>query len=131
MSAALPPYSGYCLCSGLLAKEVCFCVREYKEGIFETVYHGHVPASRISQARAHEALRSLVARYSGWPGEWLLHSLLNSRSGQPQRYPGFTHDVSYPEPGVLRHTVRGTNVHAWCDTVVSNKQFRPALSSPL
>jgi hypothetical protein len=119
-------YSGHDLCTGLVPKEVCFCVRKYKEGVFETVYHVHVPAYRLSTDSGHEALRSFVAQYSGWPSEWFLHSLLNNRSGKPQRYPGFTCDVGYPEPGVLRHTVRGTNVHAWCDRVIAKRQFRPS-----
>jgi hypothetical protein len=79
----------------------------------------------MSQESAREALRSLVARFSAWPGEWILGSLLNSRGGKPQRYPGFTHDVSYPEAGVLRHTVSGTRLHAWCDSVISTQSFRP------
>lgn len=122
--AASQLYTEFHLCPNLSVRQICFCVREYKEGLFHDVFHSHVPAYRISQERAHEALRSLVARYSEWPGEWILNSLLNDRGHQPQRYPGFTHDVSYPEAGVLRYTVSGTRVHAWCDTVISKKDFR-------
>ena len=117
-------YTGYHVCPDLVFRQMCFCVREYKEGEFHRLLHHHVPAHRMPQSRANEALRSLVARYSQWPGEWVLSSLLNDRGRQPQRYPGFTHDVSYPEAGVLRHTVSGTNVHAWCDSVISNQSFR-------
>lgn len=130
MSKGPSLYIGHHLCEGLVPSEVCFCVRGYREGEVETVYHGHVPTYRISQDRSHEALRSLVALYSGWPGDWLLHSLLNSRSGGPERYPGFTRDVSYPEPGVLRHLVSGTKVHAWCDRVISKQQFRDVGITP-
>ena len=127
---ATPPeattrYTGHCICPDLKPKQLCFCVREYKEGLFHTVLHEHMPAQRLSQESTQEALRSLVARYSGWPGEWILRSLLNTRGSQPERYPGFTHDVSYPEAGVFRHTVSGTGVHAWCDSVISNQDFRP------
>ena len=114
------------LCSDLDPRQLCFCVREYDEGVFSTLIHKHVPAYRISQNRVHEALRSLVARYSKWPGDWILHSLLNDRGSKPERYPGFRHDTSYPEPGVLRHTVSGTRVHARCDRIVSVETFRPA-----
>lgn len=78
----------------------------------------------MSQDRMLEALNSLVARYSEWPGDWILSSLQNARTGAPERYPGFTHDVTYPEPGVLRHTSSGTNIHSWCDTVISKASFR-------
>ena len=127
---ARPPtaelYGGHQVCPDLAPRQLCFCAREYREGTFYTVFHQHVPGHRLSQERAHEALRSLVARYSEWPGEWVLNSLLNDRGRQPQRYPGFTHGVSYPEAGVLRHTVSGTRVHAWCDTVISKQSFRSA-----
>ena len=121
------PYTGFHICPDLAARQVCFRVREYKEGLFHCVFHGHVPAHRISQDRASEALRSLIVRYAEWPGEWILNSLLNDRGGQPQRYPGFTHDVSYPESGVLRHAVSGARVHAWCDIVISKKNFRSSI----
>jgi hypothetical protein len=123
-------YTSYQVCPDLAVREVCFCVREYKEGLFHDIFHQHVPAHRISQERAHEALRSLVARYSEWPAEWVLNSLLNDRGHKPQRYPGFTYDVSYPEAGVLRHTVSGTAVHAWCDSVVSKQSFRSSTGHP-
>ena len=97
---------------------------KYREGRFDSLFHQHVPVCRLAQERAHEALRSLIARYSDWPGEWILHSLLNDRGGEPQRYPGFSHNASYPEPGVLRHTFAARDVYAWCDRVVSASQFR-------
>ena len=122
-------HTGDHVCPDLAVRQVCFCVREYKEGLFQNVFHHHVPAHRISQERTHEALRSLVARYSEWPGEWVLNSLLNNRGREPQRYPGFTHHVSYPEAGVLRHTVSSTRLHAWCDTVISKQTFRSSAST--
>jgi hypothetical protein len=117
-------FTGQRPCKDMSTKEICFCVRKYKEGFFETVFHCHVPKRRISQDRMIEALRTLVSRYSEWKGEWILHSLLNDRGGEPQRYPGFTYGASYPEPGVLRHTVSGADVHSWCDVVISKEQFR-------
>jgi hypothetical protein len=117
-------YTNHCICPELRPKSLCFCVREYREGLFHTVFHEHIPAQRMAQDTAQEALRSLIARYSLWPGEWILRSLLNHRVGQPQRYPGYSYDASYPESGVLRHTVSGTGVHAWFDTVISSQQFR-------
>lgn len=122
-------FTGYQLCPTLVPREICFCVRAYAEGKFLIIYHGHVPKIRMSNDRMLEATNTLVARYSEWPGDWIVSSLLNSRKGKPQRYPGLTHDVSHPEPGALRHAVSGTNVHAWCDTVISSKDFR-AMGDP-
>jgi hypothetical protein len=130
MNAASKPsdtpalYTGQHVCPDLAPRQMCFRVRDRKDGDVRSLFHQHIPAHRISQERAHEALRSLVARYSEWSGEWLLNSLLNNRGREPERYPGFTHNVSYPEAGVLRHTVSGTNVHAWCDSIVSSQSFR-------
>jgi hypothetical protein len=54
-------YEGHHLCPELVPGQMCFRVKIYNEGIFETVFHEHVPSHRISQERAREALRSLVA----------------------------------------------------------------------
>jgi hypothetical protein len=129
LSSYTEPYTGHQVCPELAPRFLCFCVREYRDGPFHTVFHQHVPAHRISQERAHEALRSLVARHSDWSGDWVLNSLLNRRGREPECYPGFTHDVSYPEAGVLRHTVSASRVHAWCDTIISKQAFRTASSA--
>lgn len=113
------------VCSNLLPRQRCFCVRKYSERAFTTVFHEHVPSHRLSQERTLESLRALVACCSQWPADWVLHSLLNKRGKSPEQYPGFRSDTSYPEPGVLRLTVSGTNIHARCDEVVSPKGFRP------
>jgi hypothetical protein len=111
-------------CRELQPEQVCFCVRRYQEGHIDVLVHYHVPLRRTSEERRCETLQTLVATSSHWPAEWVINSLLNSRRGEPERYPGFVHDVSYPEPGVLRHTVSSGNVWAWCDTVVVADAFR-------
>ena len=121
--------TGHQICPDLGPRQLCFCVHEYREGPFHTVFHQHVPAHRLSQERADEALRALVAHFSKWPGEWVLNSLLNERGRVPQRYPGFVYAVSYPEPGVLRHIVSCSSVHAWCDSVVLRQSFRTSAES--
>lgn len=71
-----------------------------------------------------EALRSLIAQCSGWPGVFILHSLLNKRGGNPSTYPGYLCDVSYPEPGVIRFTFSSMGASAWFDSVIAREQFR-------
>ena len=117
-------YDRHDLCPELSPRQICFRVKIYNEGIFKTVFHEHIPSHRLSQENANEALRSLVARYSEWPGVFILHSLLNKRSRNPQCYPGFIYHVSYPEPGVIRHTVSASNAQAWHDTVINKAAFR-------
>ena len=119
-------YDGHDLCPKLSPGQMFFRVKTYNEGVFETVFHEHVPSHRLSQDSATEALRSLVARYSEWPDAFILHSLLNKRGRNPQCYPGFAHHVGYPERGVLRHTVGASNAHAWHDAVVEKGSFRQA-----
>lgn len=123
-------YEGHHLCPELVPGQVCFRVKIYNEGVFETVFHEHVPSHRISQERANEALRSLVARYSEWPGSYILRSQLNRRGRNPECYPGFTYHVSYPEPGVIRHYVGGPRTNAWHDAVLSEADFRPPGTKP-
>lgn len=118
-------YEGHQLCPDLIAGQMCFRVDVYESGVFTTVFHEHVPVHRISEASANEVLRSLVARYSDWPGNFILHSHLNKRAKYPACYPGFTHQVSYPEAGVMR-TLYGTPTsNAWRDAIVSKVHFRP------
>jgi hypothetical protein len=129
-SNAVGLYDGHDLCSNLSPGQMCFRAKTYNEGVFDTVFHEHVPSYRLSQERASEVLRSLVARYSEWPGRFILHSLLNRRGGTPQCYPGYVHHVSYPELGVIRHTVSASNAHAWHDSVLSKAAFRRPAANP-
>lgn len=123
-------YEGHHLCPDLVPGQMCFRAKTYNEGVFETVFHEHIPSHRISQESANEALRSLVARYSEWPGTFILRSHLNKRGRNPECYPGFIHHVSYPEPGAIRHTVSGPRAHAWHDSVLSKAAFRPPGTTP-
>ncbi len=118
-------YEGHDLCPELTVGQICFRVKIYKDGIAKSVFHEHVPAHRISQDNAIEALRSLVARYSKWPGTFILHSLLNERRGSPSRYPGFISHTVYPEPGVIRHYISALRAHAWYDSIILKGKFRP------
>ena len=117
-------YSRHQLCPVLLAGEKCFRVHRYNEGQFDQVFHEHVPSRRLSRQTESEVLRGLVGRYAGWEGTYILHSHLNNRPGGPSRYPGFVHNVSYPEEGVLRYTVSSGSVSAWSDTVLTAGSFR-------
>lgn len=121
-------YEGHDLCRELAVDQVCFRVKIYNDGIFESVFHEHVPSHRISHENAIEALRSLVARYSEWPGTFILHSLLNERRGKPSRYPSFNSHTTYPEPGAIRHYISAQRTHAWYDSIISKAKFRTASS---
>jgi len=122
---------GHHLCPDLVPGQMCFRAKTYNEGIFETVFHEHIPSHRISQERANEVLRSLVAHFSEWTGTFILRSHLNKHGRNPECYPGFSHNVSYPEPGVIRHTVSVSRAHAWHDTVLSKAAFRQPETTPL
>jgi hypothetical protein len=117
-------YEDHQLCDTLIAGQMCFRADVYQSGVFNMVSHEHIPAHRISEARANEVLRSLAARYSDWPGNFILQSHLNQRGQEPACYPGFVHHVSYPEPGVVRTMVSTPTAHAWRDAVVSKANFR-------
>jgi hypothetical protein len=125
MKEGVDIYEQHELCPDLAIGHICFRAKKYSSGKFEDLCHEHVPAHRISQDRAVEALQSLVARFSAWPGSFIIHSYLNRRGRNPECYPGFRHHVSYPEPGALRQYVSGTNVSAWFDTITSKSKFRP------
>jgi len=117
-------YDGQQLCDTLIAGQMCFRADVYRSGVFNMVFHEHIPAHRISEARANEVLRSLAARYSDWLGKFILQSHLNQRGQEPAFYPGFVHHLSYPEPGVVRTMVSTPTAHAWRDAVVSKANSR-------
>ena len=102
---------------------------KYVEGRFEDVCHEHVPAHRMSDEAAREALRSIVARFSDWPGQFIVRSLLNRRTGEPSCYPGFRYHTAYPEPGAIRQYIAGTAINAWYDSALSREPFRPKAGS--
>jgi hypothetical protein len=117
-------YEKHQLCPDLVYGTLCFRAMRYNEGKFKEVSHEHVPAHRISSDRANEALRSIVAHFSGWPGRYIVRSYLNKHGKYPACYPGFVYHTSYPEPGAIRHYVTSTNVNAWYDSIVSRSTFR-------
>lgn len=117
-------YTGNQLCADLRPRQRCFRCARYNEGRITEVFHEHVPSHRLSQASALEVLRTLSSHCAGWPAAHILHSALNTRSGEPTRSPGFITDVSYPEPGVVRYTVSAGDGWAWVDRVVLPDSFR-------
>lgn len=115
---------GHQLCPELTKGVRCFRSRRYREGEFLDVHHEHIPVRRMSHDAALEALRALIVCAAEWPSSFVLRSLLNSRPGSPERYPGFQHDVSYPETGVVRYVTSSGNYWSWFDLVVLPKSFR-------
>ena len=112
------------LCPALKLGLKCFVVQQYKDGEMSVAFHEHVPSHRISQASEDAVLHDLALRYGGYSGISLLHSRLNNVRGDPTRFPVFHHHVSYPEEGVLRHSVTCTSASVWFDSVISPRAFR-------
>jgi len=127
-SASGMSFENYELCSDLASGDLCFRVRKYVEGRYSELAHEHVPSFRLSQDRALEVARALVARFEEWPGKYIVHSHLNRRGRNPQTYPGFSHYTSHPEAGVLRQHVSSSHVTAWVDSVISKSSFRRSIA---
>ena len=117
-------YTRQMLCPELKSSDLCFKSMRYRSGEWTETLHKHIPSRRISQDSALEALRRIAARSAEWPEVFILHSQLNDRRGGPERYPGFTHNVSYPEEGVVRHTASAGDAWASYDRVVNSEEFR-------
>lgn len=117
-------YTNHMLCVDLEVGEICFRSFRYNDGEVAEIFHEHVPKHRIFKNSANEALRALVDQAARSPAVFVLHSRLNSRKGGPECYPGFTFNMSYPEPGVARQTFSGRNAWAWSDSVVLPELFR-------
>ncbi len=117
-------YTRFQLCSDLKPKQKCFKLRRYNEGLFEDVFHEHVPNHRVSLDDALAMMRTLVLRYEGHEASSILRHYLNTRGRKPSaRHLRF--DVEYPEPGVIRRYCSSNHIHAWMDEVISPEQFRP------
>ena len=119
-------YENIKLCPDWKTQELCLVVEQYKEGVFERVYHLHIPQRRISQSSLSELLRSLVCRFDGFTGlgfETIVAAYLNDRKGGLSKRNPFQMTTSYPEPGVLR-LYCGTNTITWADRVIVPSKFR-------
>lgn len=112
------------LCPELTASSKCFVVQVYKGGKASIAFHEHVPSHRISRESEDAVLHDLALRYGGYGGISILHSRLNNRGGQPKRFPIFLHHVSYPEEGVIRHSITCTSASIWLDCVILPRAFR-------
>ena len=112
------------LCPELKTSELCFRSHGYRNGAISETMHEHIPAHRISQESAREAVRALAEHSAGWPAVFMLHSRLNNTSGGPPRYPTFVTNVSYPEEGVVRYTISSGDGWAWFNKVINLQDFR-------
>ena len=112
------------LCPELKPGLKCFVVQQYKDGKVIAAFHEHVPSHRISQESEGAVLHDLALHYGGYSGISILHSRLNNRRGEPTRFPTFHHHVSYPEEGVIRHSLTCTSASVWLDSVISSQAFR-------
>lgn len=80
-----PLSSGFQLCEDLVPKQKCFKLRRYNQGVFEPLFHEHVPAHRISFDAAKEVLRALVVRFENLAASQILSCHLNDRGRKPIR----------------------------------------------
>jgi hypothetical protein len=117
-------YSRDHLCPDLRPGNKCFVIQQYSGPTMGVVFHEHVPSHRISQESELAVLHDLALHYSGYGGVSIPHSRLNGRHGGPTRFPVFPHHVSYPEEGVLRHSLTCTSASVWLDSVISATAFR-------
>ena len=120
-------YTGDNICEDLKPGDKCFVVQKFTKGpIMEVVFHEHVPAHRLSQESEQAVLHDLALHFDGYSEIFFLHSRLNDRRGGPSCYPKFSHHVSYPEKGVLRHSLTCTTASVWSDSVIKAAAFRKA-----
>lgn len=117
-------YSGFQLCNDMEPKQKCFRLRRYNQGVFDDIFHEHVPKHRISLDSAIELMKVLVLRHSEVAAPYILRCYLNSRGREPQALDPFRCDVEYPEPGVIRRYCSSNNVQAWMDEVIDPGKFR-------
>jgi hypothetical protein len=117
-------YSRDHICPDLKPGNKCFVVQQYSGETTGVVFHEHVPSHRISQDSEHAVLHDLALHFGGYAAVSFLHSRLNNRRGDPLRFPMFPHHVSYPEEGVLRHSLTCTSASVWLDSVISATAFR-------
>lgn len=116
--------TGYRLCQQLKVKEKCFRVQVYKEGEIQEVFHEHIPAHRMSQESAIQAIRALAKDFDGIGPEALLGSFLNKRGKVPAATEGYSIVPESPEPGVVRFYCTGRAATAWVEEVGQPLKFR-------
>lgn len=117
-------YSGFQLCPDIDPKQKCFRLRRYNEGLFDEIFHEHVPNHRITIDSAIEMLKALVLRHEEFSASHILRCYLNSRRGSPEALRILRIDVEYPEPGVIRRYCCSNNFNAWMDEVIIPAKFR-------
>lgn len=116
---------GHDRCDKLAKAEICIFVEEQAGEGFVRHLHTHVPRHRLSSDARYNLLRTLVLRFADADAETIVRSYLNRRGTDPAAALVFRIEVSYPEPGVIRHFCgRGTSVHAWTDEVIAPEKFR-------
>lgn len=117
-------YSGFQLCPDLKLKEKCFRLRRYNEGVFDDLFHEHVPRHRISLDDAIDMMKALVVRYNAYEAPYILRSYLNNRGYNPEAVKTLQIVVEYPERGVMRRYCSSSHVQAWMDEIIVPQQFR-------
>lgn len=112
-------------CDKLAASEICIIVEKQSDGGFVRHVHTHVPRHRLSEDARYNLLRALVMRYSEADPEMIIRSYLNRRGANPAASVAFQIQVTYPEPGVIRHFCGAeTPARAWAEEVIAPEKFR-------
>jgi hypothetical protein len=116
-------YSGFQLCNDIEPKQKCFRLRRYNQGVFEDVFHEHIPKHRISLDSSIEMMKALVLRYEEFAAPYIIRCYLNSRGRNPAAINLLRIVIEYPEPGVIRRYC-GNDVQVWMDEVIAPEKFR-------
>jgi hypothetical protein len=116
-------YTHYEICSQLKPKVRCFRLRRYKEGIYDKLFHEHVPQHRIGVDDSLAMMKALVLRFNQSGADRILRAYLNRRDHKPESI-DVRYEVEYPEPGVMRRCVIDGSVIAWMDEVLLSDTFR-------
>jgi hypothetical protein len=116
-------HSRFQLCKDIEPKQKCFRLRRYNQGVFDDVFHEHVPKHRISLDSGIEMMKALVLRHEEFAAPYILRCYLNSQGRSPEALDLLKIVVEYPEPGVIRRYI-GHNIQAWMDEVIDPGKFR-------
>jgi len=117
-------YSGFKICNDIEPKQRCFRLRRYNQGVFDDIFHEHVPKYRISLDSGIEIMKALVMRYEEFTASYILRCYLNSRGQDPEAIPLLRIVVEYPESGVIRRYCGSSDIQAWMDEVIDPGKFR-------
>lgn len=105
-------------CSDLKLGQRCIRLWKYHNGNGVVIFHEHIATRRMSLQNCHDFMIALLLRESELPESELLRFYLNNRNGKPSKLELFNHSITYPCRGVLRRSIDGHRISAFCDEYV-------------